>query len=114
MACFLTPATAAIITTSIRKKIPPKYHLEWLNAMLWGGVIMLLIEHIANGEIVLYPPFLTALQNPADIPMMLEELVIGGGVMTIAVIVVWITLVLIANSLAKIRKRDLLQNLEKN
>ena len=60
MACFVVPTAAAIVTTAIGKKVPEKYHMNWLNSMMWGGVVMLAVEHIAHGEIVLYPPFLTA------------------------------------------------------
>lgn len=107
MACFLAPATAAIITTSIKKKIAPKYHLEWLNTMLWGGVIMLVIEHIAHGEVVLYPPFLTSMQNPADIPVMLQEIATIGGAMTVTIISVWAIMVLVANKATKIREKKI-------
>jgi len=107
MACFLAPATIAIITTSIRKKIAPKYHLEWLISMLWGGVIMLAVEHIVHGEVVLYPPFLTAMQNPADISVMLQEIAITGGVMTIAIISVWSIMILVTNKVEKIREKKI-------
>jgi len=105
MACFLAPTTAAIITTSLRKKIPQKYHLEWLNAMLWGGVVMLAVEHIAHKEIVPYPPFLTAMKNPADLPLMLKEIATIGLPMTIAIFAVWGIMILIANTATKIRKK---------
>lgn len=97
MACFLTPTAAAIITASIKKKVSPKYHLEWLNTMLWGGVLMLVVDHIISGEITIFPPFLTALKNPADIPVMLREIVTVGGAMTITVIIAWAAMVLVAN-----------------
>ncbi|MFH1712926.1 MAG: hypothetical protein ABH896_01945 [Candidatus Jacksonbacteria bacterium] len=105
MACFLAPTTAVIITTAVRKKIPPKYHLDWLITMLWGGVVMLAVEHISHQEVVLFPPFLTAMQNPADIPVMLQELAIIGGAMTAAIVFVWTVMVLAANSAAKMRKK---------
>lgn len=97
MACFLAPAAAAIITTSIKKKINPKYHLEWLMLMLWGGVVMLIVDHVASGELVFYPPFLTAMKNPADIPVMLQEIFTIGGSMTLAIIIVWAIMVYVAN-----------------
>lgn len=97
MACLLVPATAAIITTASKKKVPSKYHLEWLNTLLWGGAVMLLVEHIAHGEIVFYPPFLTAMQNPADISVMLQEIAIVGGGMVVAIVAVWAIAVAIAN-----------------
>ena len=104
MACFLAPTTVAIITSAIRKKIPLKYHLDWLITMLWGGVVMLVVDHIAHGEVILYPPFLTALKNPADIPAMLHEIATIGLTMTIAIIGVWGVMILIANKAIKVSK----------
>ena len=108
MACFLAPATAAIVTSSIGKRIPQKYHIEWLNAMLWGGVVMLAVEHFTHGEVVPFPPFLTAMQNPADIPIMLQELATVGGAMTIAIFTIWAVMVLVANTEAKIQKNKVI------
>ncbi|MEO0093293.1 MAG: hypothetical protein ABIK67_03445 [candidate division WOR-3 bacterium] len=97
MACFLVPATTAIVTTAVRKKVAAKYHFAWLNTMLWGGVIALAVEHIAHREVVFYPPFLTAMQNPADIPIMLKEMATIGIPMTAAIVLVWAVMVFIAN-----------------
>lgn len=107
MACFLAPATAAIITTSIRKKVASKYHLGWLNTMLWGGVVMLAVEHIAHREVVPFPPFLTAMQNPTDIPIMLKEIATIGTAMTVAVGLMWAVMVLIANKASKISEKKI-------
>ena len=93
MACFIAPMSLAIVTTIFRKKIPETLHIGWLNIMIWGGAIMLAVEHIAHGEIILYPPFLTATQTPAEIPVMLQEMAIVGGTMTITIVFVWILLV---------------------
>ncbi|MFH0818819.1 MAG: hypothetical protein V1898_02380 [Patescibacteria group bacterium] len=97
MACFTAPAVAAIVVTGFKKRIDPKYHIDWLISMFWGGVLMLAVEHIAHGEIVFYPPFLTAMKNPADTITMLKEIVTVGGAMTLAIIAFWSVLVLIAN-----------------
>jgi len=97
MACFIAPAATAIITTGLKKKIAPKYHLEWLNTMLWGGVIMLVVDHVLNGEVVPYPPFLTAMQKANGFSTMLKEIFTVGGAMTIAIFAVWTIMVLIAN-----------------
>jgi len=105
MSCFIVPATATIVTTSMRKKIPQKYHIEWLNSMLWGGVVMLAVEHYTHGEILPFPPFLTAMQNPADIFMILKELATIGGAMTVAIFAVWTVMVLIANTVTKMRQK---------
>jgi len=100
MACFIAPAATAIITTGFKKKIDPKYHIEWLNTMLWGGVIMLVVDHILNGEIVPYPPFLTAMQKANGFSTLLKEIITVGGAMTIAIFAVWIIMVLVANKTA--------------
>lgn len=104
MVCFITPMGFGIVTTLFRKKIPENLKIGWLNAMMWGGVIMLAIEHIAHGEIVLSPPFLTAMQNPADIPTMLLEMATIGGGMTIAIVFTWIILVLVYNKRTQSQK----------
>lgn len=104
MACFLAPTAAAIAASSIRKKVPAKYHIDWLIFMLWGGVVMFAIEHIIKGEITFYPPFLTAMKDSASFYAMLKEIVQIGVPMTIAVFVVWILLVLTVNNMHKILK----------
>jgi hypothetical protein len=96
---------AGIITTVFRKKVPAALKISWLNIMLWGGVAMLAIEHIAHGEVVFYTPFLTAMQNPADIPVMLQEVAIVGGLMTIAIVLVWIILVAITSRMPRVSKQ---------
>ena len=99
MACFIAPMTLAIGTTFFRKKIPEHLHIGWLNIMIWGGAIMLAVEHIAHGEIILTPPFLTAMQTPAEIPLMLKEMLTVGGSMTLAIVFVWIVMVILAQKL---------------
>jgi len=101
MACFIAPMTVAVITASTKKKVDPKYHLEWLNTMLWGGVIMLIVEHVAHGEVVPFPPFLTAMNNPADIPVMLGEIATIGTAMSLAIIATWAVMVVVANKAEK-------------
>ncbi len=100
MACLAAPVATAVVTTVLRKKIPARYHIEWLNAMLWGGSIMLLVEHIAHQEIVPFPPFLTAMRSPQETWVMLKELLTVGGTMTLAIVALWAVMVLIANTVA--------------
>ena len=99
MACFIAPMSLAIVTTVFRKKIPEDLKVGWLNIMIWGGVIMLAVEHIAHGEIVLFPPFLTAMQTTAEIPVMLQEMAIVGGTMTIAIVCIWMAMVYISQKI---------------
>ena len=91
MACFVVPTAAAIVTTVMGKKIPEKYHINWLNSMLWGGVVMLAVEHIAHKEIVLYPPFLTA-----GLSEVLPETLRVGVPMTLAIFLIWGIMVAVA------------------
>ncbi len=91
MACFLAPAAAAIAATAVRKKIPEKYHIDWLVSMLWGGVVMLAVEHIAHGEVVLYPPFLTA-----GLLEVFPEILRVGVPMALSIFLIWGIMVMIA------------------
>lgn len=105
MACFLAPMTTGIITMIFRKKVPAALKIGWLNLMLWGGVAMLIVDHIINGEIVFYPPFLTAIQNSTDIPFLLQELTIVGGLMTIAIVFIWLILIAITLRMPRVSKQ---------
>ncbi len=96
MACFLVPTGTAIVTTVMGKKVPEKYHMNWLNSMLWGGVVMLAVEHIAHGEIVLYPPFLTA-----GLHEVLPEMLRVGVPMTLAIILIWGIMIAVAGRVKK-------------
>ena len=54
MACFIVPMVLAIATTSIQlstHNLAQKLKLSLLNALLWGGVILLALEHVWHGEI---------------------------------------------------------------
>ena len=89
MACFLVSGGEAIVVTAVRAAVkkseiakgvvdaegnqltdPSKEgicwtrKLGWLMNMLWGGVILLAIEHMWHGEVVPFPPFLTAMNDP--------------------------------------------------
>jgi len=96
MACFLVPTAAAIVTSAVSKKVPEKYHFNWLNSMLWGGVVMLAIEHIAHKEVTLYPPFLTA-----GLPEAWPEMMKVGIPMTLAIFLIWGIMVAIAAIMSK-------------
>ena len=109
MACFLAPLAEAIVISAIKglvgnkksaadvvaeskdtgKTVSIKQKLGWLQNMLYGGSALLAIEHIYHGEVVLYPPFLTAMRNPADVPEMLHEIATVGVGMAVLVTAVW-------------------------
>jgi hypothetical protein len=122
MACFLVPAGEAIITTVVQKVIENKEkkdgikkekgigvkwsrRLSWLNKMLWGGTMLLAIEHVWHGEVIFRPPFLTAMENSADIAPMLHEIATVGVAMAVTVTAIWGIIVLIAEIKAKSLQR---------
>lgn len=98
MCCLVAPLAASIIISQTTKKVDEKYHVDWLVAMLWGGSLMLTVEHIAHGEIVFFPPFITAMQSSADTVIMLREIATTGVAMTLAIILVWAIMVFVMNT----------------
>jgi len=113
MACFLVPAGEAIVTTVVQKVMENKdkkdvgekvdviglkwsRRLSWLNKMLWGGTMLLALEHVWHREVVPWPPFLTAMENPGDVAPMLHEIATVGVAMAVTVTAVWGIMVLIA------------------
>ena len=104
MACFIAPMCLGIVTTVFRKKIPEALKIGWLNIMIWGGVLMLAVEHIAHGEVVLYPPFLTAMQTPSEIPIMLQEMATVGGTMMLALLGIWLIMVFVYHKSELVQK----------
>ncbi len=93
MACFLVPGSEGIVVTILtkvmKKEKVEKLKLKWLNTMLWGGTILLAIEHIWHGEVVPWPPFLTAMSNPADTMAMYHEMATHGVLMAFLVTIAW-------------------------
>ena len=69
MSCFIVPMTQAIATTAYRKLNAKKIeatgatalmrHVPALEKMLWGGTVMLVVDHIINGEVTWRYPFFT-------------------------------------------------------
>jgi hypothetical protein len=97
MACFIVPMSVAIVLGAIRKKIPSALHINWLIALLGGGVVALAVEHIAHGEVVLYPPFLTAMSSPVETAMMLNEMATIGSVMAVVCVLIWAGMIYLAS-----------------
>ncbi len=92
MACLIAPAAVLVVTKSLEKKLPKSLHIEWLNWMLAGGTIMLLIDHVKNGEIVPYFPFFTA-----GYRTIFKEIWHNGVPMVLAVLGVWLVSIWIAH-----------------
>ena len=91
---------------SVQESAKPKHKiswsrkLKWLNTMLWGGSALLCVEHIWHGEVVPWPPFLTAMQTPSEIVPMLQEIAVYGTAMAAVITGVWFGITLIVDRLA--------------
>ncbi|SHM54121.1 hypothetical protein [Ruminococcus flavefaciens] len=122
MACFIVPATEAVVTTVIQKVVKKKEgskdskgsenklrfseKLKWLNGMLWGGSGLLAFEHVWHGEVTPFFPFLTAANDPADTAEMLHEMATSGSAMAVLVTAVWAGAVIVTNKIAASQKND--------
>lgn len=104
MACFIVPMVLAIVTTGIQlsaRSLAQKLKLSLLNALLWGGVILLAAEHIWHGEVTAWPPYLTAMATPADTAIMLSEMATVGTSMAVAISLTWLTTLAVATLMTK-------------
>ncbi|WP_028516812.1 hypothetical protein [Ruminococcus flavefaciens] len=122
MACFIVPATEAVVTTVIQKvvkkneekkdsngsetKLRFSEKLKWLNGMLWGGSGLLAFEHLWHGEITPFFPFLTAANDPADTAAMLHEMATSGSAMAILVTAVWAVAAVAADKITAVQKNE--------
>lgn len=135
MACFLVPAAEAIVVTAAyvaakkkeqkiqapklsegkdfsakSDKIALSKKLGWLLSFLWGGVLLLAFEHFWHGEIVAFPPFLSAMSSPGDTANMLRELSTVGVSMAAVVTAVWGVVCAVADAKVKKIKSSLADN----
>jgi hypothetical protein len=118
MACFLVPAAEAVVATIIEHRaakstkpesadtgrVPWKTKLHWLTNLLWGGSILLALEHLWHGEISLKPPFLTALETSEGTVTMLEELATVGLGMALMVTLAWVAMIVVADRVPVVRQ----------
>ena len=56
--------------------------------MLWGGTVMLIVDHVINGELTWQYPFFTALET-GGFPVMLREMLTVGVPMSLVLTAVW-------------------------
>ena len=98
MSCFIVPLAQAMATSTYRKvnekSIESSYstlkrHIPALEKMLWGGSVMLVVDHIINGELTWRFPFFTALENAGGGAVMLREMLTVGVPMSLAITAVW-------------------------
>ena len=94
MACFIAPLVEAIAVTAIRKSglkgnSPYLQHLPDLEKMLWGGTLMLIVDHIINGELTWTFPFFTSLGESGGAAILWREVLTVGVPMALALTAAW-------------------------
>lgn len=98
MSCFVVPLAQAIITSAYRKTNEKaiensnsalKRHIPALEKMLWGGSVMLIVDHVINGELTWRFPFFTALELEGGGAVMLREMLSVGLPMSLIITAVW-------------------------
>ena len=102
MCCFLVPLAQAAVTTAVRKAGENKSSiwlkkLPTLEKMLWGGSVMLRVDHIVNGELSWAFPFFTALAEEGGTAVFLRELLTVGVPMSLVLTLVWAIGVLVSS-----------------
>ena len=100
MSCFIVPLTQAIATSAYRKTHKNsiesaevsvlKRNLPALEKMLWGGSVMLIVDHIIKGEVTWRYPFFTALEEAGGLQVMLREMLTVGVPMSLVLTAVWV------------------------
>ena len=134
MACFLVSAAAAVGVTAAKYVVkhhekknelkieePKEYKfgsevkwskkLAYLELLLWSGSFVLAGEHAIHGEIVPYPPFLTAMQSAEDAAEMWHEMLTVGVTMFALLVAAWAIGVFVVD-LIKYRKHKKAKNPE--
>ena len=112
MACFLVSATVGIGTAVARHivkrhenklelegkaQLPEKFgsdvkwskKLGYLELTLFSGSFVLALEHILHGEVVPFPPFLTAANSAAETAEMFKEMGTVGVAMLGILVAAW-------------------------
>ncbi len=94
MACFIAPLVEAVAVTAIRKSglkgnSPYLQHLPDLEKMLWGGTLMLIVDHIINGELTWTFPFFTSLGQTGGAAILWREVLTVGVPMALALTAAW-------------------------
>ena len=119
MGCIVAPAAEAAVLT-IASKIAEKKEiksegldyecegriawstkLKWLTKLQWGGTALLALEHVWHGEISPVFPFLTAMNNPADMDVLIREIAVNGVGMAALTTLIWSGMLIYASKAEK-------------
>jgi len=103
MACFVVTAAFGMVTAALGKRFPRHWHVNWLNTMIFGAVVAFAAEHYINGEIVPWPPFLTAMGSPEATAAMIGEMIGVGIPMTLALVFAWVVMVVFYEKVMAVR-----------
>lgn len=104
MCCFLVPgAEAAVLSLASlalrncngERAVFFRKHLRGLSGLLWGGSLLLALEHVWHGEIMFAPPFITAMKSPEDTEVMIAEISTSGVAMAMLVTVAYLVFALV-------------------
>ena len=108
MACFIVPLVQAVATTVYRKRHAAeiaapdapvlRHRLPDLEKMLWGGTLMLIVDHVINGELTWRFPFFTALNELEGAQVMLREILVVGVPMAAVLTAAWIVWAILKES----------------
>ncbi|MBR1872234.1 MAG: hypothetical protein IJ795_03390 [Bacteroidales bacterium] len=95
MSCFIVPLVEAVAVTAVRKHSKGLAgttlgrNLPALEKMLWGGSLMLVVDHVLSGELTWRFPFLTALSSVGGGMTVLRELLTVGLPMALVLTAAW-------------------------
>ena len=94
MSCYVVPLVEAAIVSACRKRAlrsssPLLQELPALEKMLWGGTLMLVVDHVINGELSWRFPFFTALGVEGGFGVMLREMLTVGVPMSLVLTAAW-------------------------
>ncbi|MEM4035735.1 MAG: hypothetical protein QXU97_03890 [Fervidicoccaceae archaeon] len=104
LACFIAPLVAAALLRVVGLAARGSYErlgLRTLELLLWGGAVLLAAEHAWAGEIVPWPPFLTAMSSPTELSVALREIATAGSAMVAAATSLWASLRALSSILAR-------------
>lgn len=111
MACFTAPLAQAVAihvakpAECQKSRNPFVARLGVLQNMLYGGSLLLAIEHVWHGEITWRYPFLTAIAE-GDVAGMFREIATVGAGMAIVVTAAWALYVVVAEAVARAAVRQ--------
>ncbi len=113
MACFIVPATEAIITGVASKlichdkenasqfRVALSDNLKGLTKLLSGGSFLLAFEHVWHGEVVPFYPFLTAMSSEESTATMLHEMSTTGVGMALLTTAIWMAFSIAKSNIRK-------------